>query len=101
LNLRVVPEAEADLADAVAWYDAHSEALGERFLAEYSRVISLILEFPEAWPLFADDYRAVRFHKFPYRVVYLPATDKLDVYAVMHLHRDPEAVIKLLTERAR
>lgn len=101
MKLHVTPEAEAELAEAAAWYDSHSENLRIRFLKEYRRVVALIMEFPEAWAIFADDFRALRLHRFPYRVVYLPSVDKVEIYAVLHLHRDPQAVIKLLSERAR
>jgi hypothetical protein len=40
VQLIVRPEAEADIGDAYAWYEAQQAGLGDRFLAEMSRCIA-------------------------------------------------------------
>ena len=40
MRLIVRPEAEADIADAYAWYESQQPELGNRFIAEMSRCIA-------------------------------------------------------------
>lgn len=42
--------AEAELNEAVAYYNEQGEGLGYRFAAEVKDAIARIIGFPEAWP---------------------------------------------------
>ena len=41
--------AEADLADAVFYYNQQSEGLGFEFAAEVQQTLGRVLQFPDAW----------------------------------------------------
>jgi toxin ParE1/3/4 len=47
LGLRLRPEAEADLREASLWYDGRRVGLGDEFLIEIERSLTLIQENPE------------------------------------------------------
>jgi hypothetical protein len=44
------PEAEAELAEAVAWYDSRARGLGTDFLRALEAVIALVARNPKAYP---------------------------------------------------
>ena len=46
LEVRLRPEAERDLADAAAWYEAQRQGLGNGFLDEVLTMLSSIAEAP-------------------------------------------------------
>lgn len=48
-----------------------------------------IQEFPLLYPALEDDIRRCRVHRFPYGVVYRAKPERIEVLAVMHLHRQP------------
>ena len=83
------PHAQQELRDAVAYYDSLSLPLGHAFLREVERVISLLRNFPEAWPELSPSTRRCRTRRFPYGVVYRIKEGEIEIVAVMHLHRDP------------
>ncbi len=82
--------AEAELADAAAYYRAQSAALGDDFLTEFLAAVTRIEEFPEAWQLMGESVRRCRLHRFPYGLIYRVQGDVAVIAAVAHLHREPE-----------
>ena len=49
MKVEILSAAEAELADAVAYYNGQSEGLGYEFAAEIRQTIARILQFPDAW----------------------------------------------------
>lgn len=83
-------EAEADLEDAAGWYERQRSGLGGEFLSEVERTLDLIQSNPEA---FSAVYRGTRrslVRRFPFGVHYRIIQDRILVFAVMHVSRDPE-----------
>lgn len=70
MKYRFEPHAQQELRDAVAYYDSLSVPLGHAFLTEVERVISLLRNFPEAWPELSPSTRRCRTRRFPYGLVY-------------------------------
>jgi plasmid stabilization system protein ParE len=83
--------AQAELAEAVVYYNAQREGLGEEFTEEVQRTIARIIEYPEAWSLLSRRTRRCPTKRFPYGVIYQVLDDTLLIIAVMHLHRAPHA----------
>ncbi|MGO9272604.1 MAG: type II toxin-antitoxin system RelE/ParE family toxin [Terriglobia bacterium] len=81
--------AQAELAQAIAYYDRQEEGLGSRFAEEVNRAIQRILQYPEAWSPLSARTRRCRTNKFPYGVIYQIRDDTVFIVAVMHLHRKP------------
>ena len=79
--------AELELDEAIAFYETCAPSLGQEFLREIASTVTLIEEFPEAWPLVTDQDRACRVKRFPYRVVYFIEERGIVVLAVAHFKR--------------
>lgn len=88
LPVVVNPEAEADLADAEAWYDAQRPGLGDEFL-DGAEVFDRLRRLPYLYGKVFQDLRPALIRRFPYAVVYRVDDDQITVVAVYHTHRDP------------
>jgi len=49
MKVEILSSAEAELAEAVSYYNEQSEGLGYEFAAEVKQTIAKILQFPDAW----------------------------------------------------
>lgn len=81
--------AEADIEDAVRWYEAQRPALGPEFVQAVDACLAGIERHPE---LHAEQYRRARralLRRFPYAVFYVIQAESIDVVACLHMRRDP------------
>jgi plasmid stabilization system protein ParE len=69
------PAAEAELNEAVDYYDECQKGLGQEFLKEIYRAVQNILTFPYAWSPLSVSTRRCLSKRFPYGVVYLVVSD--------------------------
>jgi hypothetical protein len=84
------PAAEAELNQAVDYYDECQKGLGLEFLKEMYRTVQNILAFPDAWlPLSASTRRCLS-KRFPYGIVYRVVGEEVFIIAVMNLSREPD-----------
>jgi plasmid stabilization system protein ParE len=88
-RLLLAPEAQADLAEAYAWYESQRGGLGSEFLAEVAVVLQRIEQMPGAHPIIRGQTRRALVRRFPYAVFYVLDPDVVAVTAVMHGRRDP------------
>jgi plasmid stabilization system protein ParE len=82
-------EAEADLAEAKAYYDCRRAGLGEEFLTCVEDVLGRLGQTPAMHAKVFQDLRRALVHRFPYAVFYRLDDDQVTVVAVYHTHRDP------------
>lgn len=85
------PEAEAELGDAAVYYATHaSRAIAEAFLAEYERVLEILIENQQRGPHGEHGMRVYYFDRFPYSVIYAedPALGP-QIFAIAHQSREP------------
>jgi plasmid stabilization system protein ParE len=90
MKVEVLEPAEAELREAVEYYNLQSEGLGYEFAAEVRRAMSRIVRFPGAWAPLSPRTRRCRTNRFPYGVIYQIREDTILVVAVMHLRRRPD-----------
>jgi hypothetical protein len=76
--------ADAELTEAVAYYDGRAEGLGDRFLAEIKAATRYIEQYPEIAPVIEDGVRAKVLVKFPYSLMYVVEERQLYIVAVAH-----------------
>lgn len=95
MKLIVLDDAEADLAEAVLWYEDQQPGLSDRFMSEYMAALTSIENFPESFSLLEtlrepfNIRRAVLPH-FPYAIIFELRDDSIVVLTVSHTARHPQ-----------
>ncbi|HNW93582.1 MAG TPA: type II toxin-antitoxin system RelE/ParE family toxin [bacterium] len=89
MRVEILACAEAELAEAIQYYNQQCPGLGFELAAEFKATLSRIEEYPNAWPPFSIRSRRCIINRFPYGVLYQIRTDLIVVLAVMQLKRDP------------
>jgi len=84
------PETEADLAGGFQWYEERRDGLGFEFLGEIKAVLEKITDNPLSHPELYRSARRSLVRRFPYAVVYIFESGKVEVIAAAHVKRDPE-----------
>lgn len=85
-----LPEAEADLLEGQAWYDARAIGLGDRFFAAVDVVVRRIGAAPHQFPeVHGRTHRALVRH-FPYAIFFRVESDGVYIVACMHTSRNPQ-----------
>lgn len=89
-ELRVRAPALADLGEIEAYsHDRFGVVVGEAYMLGLSQAFDRIAEYPESAPLrpeYGADIRCKRFRS--HRVIYLIASDSVEVLRVLHVSRD-------------
>jgi hypothetical protein len=81
--------ADAELTEAVAYYDGKAAGLGDRFLAEVKLASRSIEQYPEIAPAIDYGVRAKVLSRFPYTLMYVFDEHELFIVAVAHQSRRP------------
>ena len=92
MRLIVEPQAQADVDDAVSWYDAQDFGLGSAFIASLKSLLGRIAEKPERYPFHRAGLRRASLRRFPYAVFYTQSNDSIYIHGVMHHRRDLRAL---------
>lgn len=91
IRLIVRPAAEADIADAQAWYSERDVQLSDRFVDELRATLRRVQEVPRQFPEIGGARRAL-LHRFSYAVYFvLPDDEHAVVIAILHQSRAPRA----------
>ena len=93
----VRPEAESDIAEAHAWYEAREPGLGFEFVAELDAAFELIEANATMYQTVHRNVRRALTRRFPYGVFYILESENIVVIAVLHSARSP----RLLRKRAK
>jgi plasmid stabilization system protein ParE len=83
------PAARGELIQSAKYYQAQSPGLGRRFALAVLDAVHRIQESPLLYRVLEGDVRRCRVLRFPYGVVYRTRPERIEVLAVMHLHRQP------------
>ncbi|MGK5088872.1 type II toxin-antitoxin system RelE/ParE family toxin [Bdellovibrionota bacterium FG-2] len=89
LQLIFRPEAEAEVADAYAWYGEQNPGLGSHFLLCMEAALSQITRHPDASPVVHRKIRRTLLRRFPYGVFYILEDTRIVILAVFHVKRSP------------
>ena len=81
--------ADAELTEAVAYYDGKAPGLGDRFLVEVRSATRYIERYPEIAPVIERDVRAKVLTRFPYTLMYVVQPQELFIVAVAHQSKRP------------
>ena len=90
MTLRFANEALAEFIAAGRYYNEQVPGLGDSFVDEIEAGLQKILGAPHTWRIVEDDIRRYLVRRFPYGIYYTIEGDVLVIWAVKHLHRDPD-----------
>jgi plasmid stabilization system protein ParE len=82
-------EAEQEMLESAAYYEAQQAGLGAAFLDAVDEAADQIGRQPRLWGYYSRPVRSIRLKRFPYRLLYVVQPERVYVVAVMHLHRQP------------
>jgi plasmid stabilization system protein ParE len=89
VKVRFRLEAASDVASAREWYDERRPGLGVEFVRSLEGAVSMMSEFPEAFPEIGAGHRQAILRRFPYFLYYRVTSDGIEVLACLHSARDP------------
>lgn len=81
--------ADAELTEAVIYYDRKAFGLGDRLLAEVKVATRYIEQYPEIAPIIDEGVRAKVLMRFPYSLMYVVEPHELFIVAVAHHSKRP------------
>ncbi|MFO1253102.1 MAG: type II toxin-antitoxin system RelE/ParE family toxin [Inhella sp.] len=93
------PEAQEELLEAQAWYEARAEGLGIDFARAFEVALLSAQRHPDGFHVVEADIRRVLLRRFPYALFYRVRDEEFLVVAVFHHRRDPAFVVRRLKAR--
>ncbi len=85
-----LPEADADLKEAFAWYESIHPDLGARFAVAVDAAVEVIARSPLAFQIVHPEIRRVGVRRFPYGLFFKVESNRIVVIACMHGRRNPK-----------
>lgn len=85
-----LPEADAELKAALAWYDDVRPELGERFARAIDATVKAIEQNPLQFQLVHRGLRRAGVRRFPYAIFFETQESRILVIACFHGRRDPK-----------
>jgi plasmid stabilization system protein ParE len=82
-------EAKEEASAAVTYYETQQAGLGKRFIDVLADTLHRIQTNPRLFPIVEGNIRKCRIIRFPYGIIYRCRRNKIEILAVMHLHRKP------------
>jgi plasmid stabilization system protein ParE len=89
LSLIIAPAAEADLMEAIAWYESNHPGLSFDFRLSLDATLDHIARYPDSCARVAPSVRRGLLRRFPHAVYYRSQKGTIEVIAVLHTHRNP------------
>ncbi len=84
------PPAQAEIAEAFAWYEECSYGLGGDFLRVVAAAQEQLIRNPEAFPATRNRFRRILLRRFPYALHFELLTDHhVSVLACLHHRQSP------------
>lgn len=99
LKVKFFPSAEAELRDAIDYYNSQCEGLGFELAAEIQRTIERVISHPEAWTKISTYCHRCRARRFPYAIIYFIEDNLLFIVSIMHMKREPNSWQRYLPSR--
>ena len=81
--------AQADLADALAWYETQAPEIAPQFREAMRAVVARIERNPHQFAPSPHGARRALLRRFPYLVIFREQADAAYAVAVFHTSRDP------------
>lgn len=90
MRVSLPPGAEQDLEEAAAFYEREgSPTLAARFVAEFKKLSTLLVDHPTIGALRSKGRRGLSMSAFPYTVIYPVSSEEIRILVLKHHHRRP------------
>ena len=90
MKVTLHPAAEQDVEEAAAFYEREgTPLLAARFIAEFKRLATLLVEHPEIGSPRSKGRRGLSMSVFPYTVIYRVTANEIKVSVVKHDSKRP------------
>jgi plasmid stabilization system protein ParE len=97
MQIRFLPEADADLAEARVWYGLQRDGLDVKLMRRIDETLRRISDAPRRFPLIYRRLIRAIVRQFPFAIFYDVTKNEIVVFAVFHSRRNP----KQLTSRLK
>jgi len=92
MQIRFLPEADAELAEARIWYALQRDDLDLALMQRIGEALDRIKDHPEGCPLVHQQLRRAIVRRFPFAIFYEVFADEIVVFAVFHSRRNPAQI---------
>jgi plasmid stabilization system protein ParE len=97
MQIRFLPEADTELAEARVWYGLQRDGLDVQLMRRIDETLQRISDTPRRFPLIHRHLRRAIVRQFPFAIFYEITKNEIVVFAVFHSRRNP----KQLTSRLK
>ena len=89
MRARFLKPAEAEVDEAVVYYDEQRSGLGDRFEQDLRATVRFVIQHPLAGQALSKLVRKLRFRTFRYNLIYVIDESEIVIVAVAHHRRRP------------
>lgn len=86
MRARFLKPAEAEVDEAVAYYDEQRSGLGDRFEQDSQAAVGLVIQHPLAGQALSKLVRKLRFRTFRYNLIYVIDENESEIVIVAVAH---------------
>ena len=101
MHIRVLPEADAELAEARVWYRHQRDGLDVELIQRIDEALQRISDAPRRFPYVYRRLRRAIVRQFPFAIFYELTEDEIVVFAVFHSRRNPKRLTSRLNRQAK
>ena len=87
VSIVLTPIAEADIADAIMWYESSSPGRSWDFRMALDACFDRIARYPDASAMVAPTVHRALLRRFPHAVYYRQRKGVVQIVAILHTHR--------------
>ena len=89
MRARFLKAAELEVDEAVTYFDAQRDGLGDRFEQDLQNAVTFVTTHPLSGRAITDRVRKFRLRTFRYNIIYIIDVDEIVIVAVAHHRRRP------------
>lgn len=91
MNVEIIPQAKAEIAEAAEYYRDRRDGLDDEFLAEFDSAVATISSDPLRFEQVRPGIRRCFLERFPYGIYYrMPEVGIVRIIVVRHHSRRPD-----------
>jgi len=95
MTIKILDEAEKDIAIGISFYESQKDGLGKYFLDSILSDIESLHIYAGIHIVISDYYRLLS-KRFPFSIYYKIKEDTIYIYAVLDCRKDPNSIAKRL-----